>query len=178
MKFLFRRTWVAYFFALALVAAIVLAANVASSATGNGTPAGKDLNELQPIPNSGPVAGQNVAKPLTYPSETPGTGPAHGIVNNSQTPFPADEYVIQNQWQDLIGGQWVQVYAGSLYEDSSQGVVIVRISPADWSNSTIAGEYRVKGGSLRIVSASGSILVLQNPAGLHLKFDAGARKFL
>jgi hypothetical protein len=179
MKSMFRHASIQFLSIVILVAAVAVAANiVATSSTSNDLPLGKNMNLLKPMPDVPKGAGQQAVKPLTYPSLQTGSEPAHGIVNNNASPFQADEYLIENEWQEIVAGQWVQIYAGSLPDDPTQGVVIVRVSPLDWSQTTTVGVYKVRGGTLRIVSAANRILVLHSSSGAHFRFDAVGWKFL
>ena len=178
MKSILWRPSIQFLMALTVVATVMVLANAAaatSNPTPNPTPNGVDMKKANPLSGGPTIPG---SKPLTYPSLPAGPGPAHGIVNNNVSPFPSDQFDIHNEWQDVVAGQWVQVYAGSIAGDPSQGVVIVRVSPLDWSTTTTVGVYPVRAGALRIVSAVNSTLVLQTPGGSHLRFDAAARKFL
>jgi hypothetical protein len=166
--------------ALVLVGGAVLISSAVTSASGSDGRAGKDMSEFRPHVQTNTIPKEaRVPKPLTLPAPAPGSGPAHGIVESSQAPFPSGRYRIENQWQDLIDGHWVQVYAGSLYADPMRGVVVVVVSSADWSSSTLAATYEAGTvGALKIVAAKGTTLSIRSSGGATLTFDARVRAFV
>jgi hypothetical protein len=166
--------------AFVLVGGAVLISSAVSSASGSDGKAGKDMSEFRPHVQTNTIPKEaRVPKPVPFAAPAPGSGPVHGIVENSQAPFPAGSYRIENQWQELIDGQWVQVYAGSLYADPREGVILVVVSSADWSSSTLAVTYKAGTvGALKIVAAKGTTLSIQSSGGATLRFDARARAFV
>lgn len=76
----------------------------------------KDLPTLEPVPD------------VAWPS---------GIIESGLAPLPGEFYSIQNRWQDLIGDNHIQVYAGIRREDPLQGLVLVSMTPLD---PTLASE--------------------------------------
>jgi hypothetical protein len=149
-------------------------------------PPGKDPNQLLPpaaIVHSqaaNGAAASTTQKSVNVPNAASlAPTPPRGIIESGLSPFPGSEYTMQNWWQDTIGGQWVQVYAGSSYSNPTDGIVVVVVSSSDWSQSTVAGVYeRPQAGSLRIIAANGVILTLQSASGSNYQFDAASRKFL
>ena len=67
------------------------------------------------------------------------------------------------------------VYAGTVADDPSQGVVVIRRSAPDWSESTPPETVRppVKDGALKITAAAGTRLSLQSTQGGKYTLDAG-----
>lgn len=180
MRLKFAPTPVLAFFAILFVVGCIAISSGVNTAFGSDHPSGKDLNEVHPRPlGIAAPAGPRVDKPRTYPS-LPTVGPApRGIIQSSQGRWPGSEYVIQNRWQDQIAGQWVQIYAGNVTNDTMEGVVLVVVSSSDWTTSKFVGPFRAgRLGSLRIVDAVGTILTLQSSTGGQLKFDAVAEHFV
>ncbi len=97
----------------------------------------------------------------------------YGVLEGRQPP-PGYErtYRVSNQW----AGDTVLVYAGSLYDDESQGVVVVMTRDLVSSTSSRLGEFRTeaKEGALRIVSAEGNVLNLITATGTEYTFDVSA----
>jgi len=173
-----------YILAGAIAAAVVAGIGMAVAASTTQTtqpllPNGKDPSVYQQKPDWAQQIPAAPRTPKPIAPAPPEGGPARGIVESSQGPFPGGLYAIQNQWQDEVGFRWVQVYAGSLYSDPQQGILVVRISSLDWSQSTVAGVYLAgHSGSLKIVAASGSILTVQSLSGVVSRFDASTQRFV
>ncbi len=118
-------------------------------------------------------AGSAVVEPA--PHTTPQPWPS-GIFERSQAPFPSMLYRISNQWQDIVGGVHVQVYAGEETATPSLGVVIVQTTSLDLLTSQDA-VYQAPsmGGMLRIVAVHGSQLTLDAANGATFTFDVPTR---
>jgi hypothetical protein len=103
-----------------------------------------------------------------------------GIVASGFAPFPESAYRIVNQWQDVIGGRHVNVYAGRLGSDARRGVVLVQhtairaASPGPATASIAPGES----GTLRITRARGTVLELRSSRGGSYAFDVGRGRFV
>jgi hypothetical protein len=130
----------------------------------------------------------SVPPPTRPPAETsPNPPPPEGIVDVGP-PLPPEQYLIQNGWQQLVDDHLVQAFAGALAGDPSQGVVVVVTRAWDLqtmqpdlvdeevSVETFPSPLRL--GSLRVVSAQGSVLGLVSDQGIVLAFDVTARRFV
>jgi hypothetical protein len=128
------------------------------------------------------LASDRPAKSRAATPQSSGTEPGwrSGIIESGQAPLPAAGFVIENQWHDVIGGEHVNVYAGVERADPSRGLVVVDTTPLDLNgDGTPGGVYYSPAatGSLRIVQAAGSTLVLVSARGSRFVFDAAARRF-
>jgi hypothetical protein len=101
-----------------------------------------------------------------------------GIIPQGQgpVPFQGGYYAITNQWQGLVDGMHVNVYAGSYGEMGpapAQGLVVVFTTSPDFSfqnEHTWVAPPHV--GALRIVAASGHMLTLVATDGQRFTFNA------
>ena len=130
---------------------------------------------LEPIPSGLPTApktGVNAAAPIASPD------PAwpSGIINDGVAPFPAAEFTLGNVWQDLVNGSHVQVFAGALGSDSSQGVFLVVVTSLDGTSST-PSQYLapIKGGLLRVTRGAYPIISAIDAAGAKISLDLSKR---
>jgi hypothetical protein len=98
-----------------------------------------------------------------------------GIIENPSVPFSSMDFKINNAWQELVGGNYILVFAGSLANRPDQGVLLVESETSGGS-----GEYLTprKNGSVRIVKAQGMRLVLETPTHDIFYFDVPARRFV
>lgn len=120
-------------------------------------------------------------QPPPNPHFTPQPGPTAapwgtGIFNIPQGPFSADEYDILNQWQNIVNGMHVNVYAGAYEHEKAQGLLVVILTSLD--TTKVSGNVyttATKVGALRITSADGSRLQLKSVQGSSFVFDAAAR---
>jgi hypothetical protein len=107
------------------------------------------------------------------PPITPTVSQSSGIVESGFALLPPRTYVINNQWHGMESGMYIGVYAGSEWQDPTQGLVVVREASPDYSaqsmNNWLAPPHV---GTLRIIAASGHILTLQAPNGARFTFDA------
>jgi hypothetical protein len=110
----------------------------------------------------------------TPPPPTPDTSPPVGIIDHPSVPFPPSSVTITNAWQGYVNGDFVQVYAGSDYgntTDTSQGwLIVVTHSTSD----SISGQtYNTPGqdGPVTITAADGSNLSLTATDGTVFVFD-------
>lgn len=96
-----------------------------------------------------------------------------GIFEGGEGAFYSGDVTIQNYWQNIVNGETVQVFAGSLYEDPEQGLVIVL-------GSSPSGRYYTptRVGSLRIVDESGLRLTLVSTHGATFYFDIPTHQFV
>lgn len=99
-----------------------------------------------------------------------------GIIEEQQAPYPAALVRISNQWQRLVNGEWVHVYAGSLTSDPTQGVVLVMTESPD---QMTGGHYPTptKEGSVRITGEQGLQITLTSSEGATFVFDVSSRSF-
>jgi hypothetical protein len=95
-----------------------------------------------------------------------------GIVASGLAPFTESAYRIVNQWQDMVGGWHVNVYAGRLGSDA-RGVVVVQRTPLRTASPGPARAYVAAGaaGALRITRARGAVLELRSTGGERYLFD-------
>jgi len=100
--------------------------------------------------------------------------------------FPGDgglfhdgQAVIANHWQSLVGGDYLQVYAGVKSKNSALGVVVVMVTSAN-RMQTQAQVYQAPPdtGPLEIIGANGLVLKLQAGNGRLLDFDLRTRQFI
>jgi hypothetical protein len=96
------------------------------------------------------------------------------IVETGLAPYSASQYVFENHWYMTKGPGEVIVYAGAEYNDPSQGLVAVRDTSGDGS-----GIFRTdaKVGTLRVVGAEGTRIVLEAADGTRVIFDLVAAAF-
>jgi hypothetical protein len=116
--------------------------------------------------------------PPPHPA-TPEPAPQTGILDMQQTPFPRGSYVIENRWQDFNGRVILQVFAGALYNDESQGIVIERrLQYPSYRELTFrVHQTRTRDGALRVVSARGHRLNLTTKTKKDFVFDADTEAF-
>src|SRR5436190_12576928 len=76
----------------------------------------------------GAAAPGRVAKPRVVRAVR-GPGWRRGIVASGLAPFSESAYRIVNQWQDVVGGEHVNVYAGQLGLSPRRGAVVVQRTP-------------------------------------------------
>ena len=99
-----------------------------------------------------------------------------GILNQFTPPFHAEDVTIRNVWQNEVNGELVQVYAGNLYSDSEQGIVIVRTTAADGVNTT-ESRYLTpdKAGAVKIEAENNMKLSLKSDKGKSYEFDVKSK---
>jgi hypothetical protein len=98
-----------------------------------------------------------------------------GITGELAAPLSPDDFTLSNAWQDQIGENWVQVFAGALTADPQQGTLWLDVvDTADF----VQINAPQPGGALTITAAQGPLLTLSDAAGNTLYFDAAARSFL
>ena len=85
------------------------------------------------------------------------------------------EWDFVNYWVGLVGDQWVYVYAGYQDADPTQGGVVVKwhgSPPGDFIPTPVAA------GSVKIVSAQGTVLTLLATDGTTFLFDVRSGDFV
>lgn len=96
-----------------------------------------------------------------------------GIFEGGEGVFYSGDFTIYNRWQGFTNGITTQVFAGSLYQDKEQGVVIVlRSARGELYLTPIAA------GAVRIVSVDNLRFVLESSGGKVFYFDFPSRKFV
>jgi len=101
-----------------------------------------------------------------------------GIFPGDEGLFKPSQALIKNYWQDKVGEQYIQVFAGSDGENPQQGLVIVVITQEDLvQSSTEFYPAAADSGSLQIVDASADLVRMQNPSGNIVCFSLSARTF-
>jgi len=98
-----------------------------------------------------------------------------GIIENPSVPFSSMDFKITNAWQELVNGNYILIFAGSLANDPNQGVLLLESDiPGD------SGGYLTprKNGTIRIVMVKGLRLVLETPTNDLFYFDVPARRFV
>jgi len=126
---------------------------------------------LAPQPPKNPDRGRGVviATPAPWPT---------GIFESSNAPLRAADYKIVNQWQGIVGANYVQVYAGSVASDPNDGVLVVVVTSRDDLGKVSGATVRppVRAGPLRISSAQGTQLTVTTAVGVFV-FDAALGTF-
>jgi len=122
---------------------------------------------------------------LKNPNQTPELIPVKdptfqtGIFEGQAGEFKPSQAKIQNRWQGIVNGDYVIVFAGSLGNDSEQGIVYVqRISSDKRSTTWTSYPTPEKLGPVRIVQAETFRLVLDTDGGNTLYFDVPAQRYV
>jgi hypothetical protein len=115
--------------------------------------------------SSAPTTGEpGPTKSLPSQTSSPEAPPPTGIVDLGNGPFPGSEVTVTSAWQGYVGGDFVQVYAGSDYADTSdrgQGYVIVLTHATRDTSSGKTYDTPGKDGPVTIESADGEVLTLR-----------------
>ncbi|HWQ45684.1 MAG TPA: hypothetical protein VN376_02390 [Longilinea sp.] len=132
-------------------------------------------------------AGQNAAGGLAQPPVTdpcigwPTPMPRDfsllpsGIFRGFLSPFSADEVTITTQWQGMLGELWLQVFAGALVSDPTQGIVIVAVPDSPDGGIFLSPTLS---GSLTIVEDLGNgLLRLTDEQDVDIYFDTLSLQF-
>ena len=97
-----------------------------------------------------------------------------GIIEDAQPPFHSFEFSAGNMWQGWMENRWVQVYAGALGSDPTQGVLIVvreNGGGTEWVQ-TPSGS-----GALRLTAEINHRLTVSSTGGQIFYFDVAAMSF-
>lgn len=97
-----------------------------------------------------------------------------GIIEDAQPPFHSYEFTAGNMWQGWMEHRWVQVYAGVLGSDPTQGVLIVvreNGGGTEWVQ-TPSGS-----GALRLTAEINHRLTVSSTGGQIFYFDVAAMSF-
>lgn len=104
------------------------------------------------------------------------------IVETGLAPFPAMAYIFENQWYAPVGNEYVNIWAGAVGDDPTQGVVVIAHIALPGSKITPqpGAEYKTptKAGSVHIVDADGMRLKLVAENGASFTFDVTSGKFV
>jgi len=89
--------------------------------------------------------------------------------------YPSQDVIIQNLWRNVVNenGDWMSVYAGSMYTEPTQGLVIVSGQAPDQTYLT-----PTKAGALRIVAEQNLRLTLVSTDGTTFYFDILGQRFV
>lgn len=119
--------------------------------------------------------------PNQTPELIPVTDPPFqtGIFEGQAGEFKPSQAKIQNRWQGIVNGDYVIVFAGSLANDSEQGIVYIQQISSD-KRSTTWTSYPTpeKSGAVHIVQAETFRLVLNTDGGNTLYFDVPAQRYV
>jgi hypothetical protein len=85
------------------------------------------------------------------------------------------DFKINNAWQELINGNYILIFAGSLARDPDQGVILVESDSPGGSGGYLTPG---KNGAVRIVEVKGYRLVLETQTKVIFYFDVPARSFV
>ncbi|MDP9224327.1 MAG: hypothetical protein M3P18_10800 [Actinomycetota bacterium] len=124
--------------------------------------------------SSAPITGEpGPTKSLPYQTSSP-EAPPTGVIEAPSIPFPSSEVTVTNGWQGYVRGDFVQVYAGSDYGDTSdrgQGwvIVVTHITPDSTSGKTY--DTPGKDGPVTIESTDSDVLTLKATDGTVFVFD-------
>jgi|SRR5215831_249250 len=163
-----------------LATTALLALPVAVAVASSPTSPAKDMREfaaprsVQPVP-----AKDRVAKPLGVTSR-PEPEWRRGIIDGGQAPFPAKQYLFENQWQDVVGGKHTNVWAGATGDDRQQGVIVVLTTSTDLTQTGSPEVFRTpsRTGSLHITDAHGTVLTLVDSTGATYTFRVESRQLV
>lgn len=96
-----------------------------------------------------------------------------GIFEGGEGVFYSGDFTIYNRWQGFTDGIATQVFAGSLYQDKEQGVVIVLRAARGERYLT-----PIKAGAVRIISVDNLRFILESTNGEVFYFDFPSRRFV
>lgn len=150
--------------------AVLVASSIAVAlfVPGRSQAQGKDLREFSPPSSAGAhaVGPEDLAKVQANASNRQEPAWRSGIIDSGLAPFPAAMYQFENQWQEIVDGAHLKVYAGSLGKDRSQGIVVLqRISLDNRAEPPQEIRGPAGAGPLRIVAADKDLLTLKSSNG-------------
>ena len=103
--------------------------------------------------------------------------PPTGILEEGGADFyyPTYDVIIYNKWQDVVNenGEWASIYAGSMYTDPTQGLVLVITDGPIVTYTT-----PIKAGAVRIVDVQNLHLILLSEDGTTFYFDVLGERFV
>lgn len=156
---------------------VALVASISALVFGAGLAAAQEKDMREFSPGTGrrekrALRAEDVAKAQTNASQRPEPAWKSGIIDSGLAPFPAAMYQFENQWHEIVNGEHLKVYAGSLGKGSSQGVVVVqRISLDNRAQAPQEIRAPAGAGSLRITSARENALTLRSSSGSEFTFN-------
>lgn len=126
-------------------------------------------------------SGRAVKSPGLLPTGTPEPWP-QGIFHDASAPYAGSEYILDDVWQQDVGGNHVQVFAGHLglgMPDPGRGVIVVNVVSPGLQALGLGGTYLAPPSvtSLSIVGANGTLVSLLAASGETFYFDAETRAF-
>lgn len=163
-----------------LLVALIAGAAIASGQPSSGYPADKAARE-QKWKQQGEQA--RTGQPPPLPTRKPDPPRPTGILVGVPVPLDAHTYSIQNMWQERLGDTYVDVYAGALHDNPVQGVLVEMTTPVDLlngqGNQTGPDQYLTPTphGAVKVVSYTGSRLMLTAEDGTGFVFDTQTRQF-
>lgn len=99
-----------------------------------------------------------------------------GIIDYPSVPFSRTEFIITNAWQDMVDGEYVLVFAGTLADNPEQGVIIVYTNSHHQFRQYLTP---TKSGTISIVDTNGLRLIIHSSEyDLIYYFDVPAQKFV
>jgi hypothetical protein len=136
---------------------------------------------------SAPVAvapAQDPEPPVRNPEPPAPPAPPQPVTtkpNGFDTPVPTPRVLqglakIENAWQDELDGVRVQVFAGCIPDDQTQGAVWVLEYPQGGAKLH-AYKTPEPAGCVRIVAADGTLLTLKATTGRDFRFDVATQEF-
>ena len=138
--------------------------------TQGGTPPAKHPDSIPIVP----VVGAD--QPGPYSISASGSG---HIVEAPLGPPGVIDATFSNAWNATTPEGTVEVYAGRLNSDPTQGLVIVAVWDSDHAVWLGGGRFLTprKIGGVRVAGAAGSVLTLRGDTGTTVSFDAVNRAF-
>jgi hypothetical protein len=98
-----------------------------------------------------------------------------GIIEYPTDPFIHTDYKITNAWQELINGNYITVFAGSLVSNPQHGIVIVQMETPRKTRIYLTPD---QSGATKITSANGFRLVVETADSKTYYFDVPAQRFV
>ena len=167
------------FFVFSFAAAGVLVVSIALAAAGGGGRAPLPRAKRAELTRVAAPPGSSGLKPVRFAHRASAEPPwRRGVLATGLSPFPESAFVIENQWQELVTGRHVSVYAGSIGFDRTQGIVVVVETSPGGAKARRPSAYRTAArvGALRITRARGLTLELRAARGKRYVFDVLRRR--
>jgi hypothetical protein len=98
-----------------------------------------------------------------------------GIIDYPTDPFIHTDYKITNAWQELINGNYITVFAGSLVSNPKQGIIIVQMETPRKTRIYLTPD---QSGATKITSANRFRLVVETSNSKTYYFDVPAQRFV
>lgn len=168
-----KRLWIA-----GLAVAFAVAASTALNAVAQERDEKRAIEEQQKIAIANAPRAEKSDPAQLRPSSSPDPEWPTGIFETGQAPFSSSYARVVNQWQGVIDGAYVQVFAGALTSIPENGaLIVVRTS---FTNSPLGHQvYPAPGarGPLRLTSATGAVLEATSSMGESFSFDLRAGRY-